>query len=517
MLGRRGRIAWDLMADLRSGLRPDIHTFEYAGCQVCVVDVAGIRAAAARGRVELLREAAFPEPVRQVLIGVVHGSGGFVLDATIETGRPRARRGLAALGNDPVGVLLARRVAAGDGWATDVVDGFGTVAAGVSRRLGLGRSDRRPAPPVDGPVLASTARVDQQTGLRFTVTDRGVARDRQGRVVTVRATVPELSADHLRAMACVVLAEVGRVTGGGSGPDAERISGAGQAAGAKPAGRTYVLGRIPAAGASEDVSLDQVGGLDDVVAQFRRIAVSFRHPHAMARWGARRPQGVLLYGPPGTGKTMLARALSNEIGATFREIRTPEIIDKWLGASERNLKRIFREARRHREPTVLFFDEFDSIISYVGSGQDAAGQAVNAVAGLFKQEMNALIEENPNVIVVATTNFVDRVDDSLIRSGRFDVKLEIPPPDEAGRGDILTRMIRELIATHERPGFRMFAADVDPAALAREGRGLTGADLKEVLRRVRLAKALDEAHGATSVTPISQTDLLLAIRDLRTG
>src|SRR5581483_3416959 len=119
-----------------------------------------------------------------------------------------------------------------------------------------------------------------------------------------------------------------------------------EAAGAE-AGGEYTLTRHRATpDGAEAVTLDQVGGLDAVVAQFREIAVSFQHPQVMARWGARRPQGILMYGPPGTGKTMLARALAAEIGANFREIRTPEILDKWLGASERNIKRIFREARR---------------------------------------------------------------------------------------------------------------------------------------------------------------------------
>jgi transitional endoplasmic reticulum ATPase len=235
----------------------------------------------------------------------------------------------------------------------------------------------------------------------------------------------------------------------------------------------------------------------------------------MARWGARRPQGILMYGPPGTGKTMLARALANEIGADFREIRTPEILDKWLGASERNIKRIFRDARRYREPTVMLFDEFDSIISYAGMGGDAASQAVNAVAGIFKQEMNSLIEANPNVIVVATTNFPDRVDDSLVRTGRFDVKLAIPLPDEAGRAEIIIKMIRDLIARHEVSGFRMFAEDLDPHELARASAGMTGADLKEALRRTQLAKAMQEARTGTPAPPISQADLQQCIAELR--
>ncbi|WP_426511342.1 AAA family ATPase [Dactylosporangium sp. McL0621] len=272
----------------------------------------------------------------------------------------------------------------------------------------------------------------------------------------------------------------------------------------------------PAAGPGagpEGVRLDDVGGLEDVVAQFRDVAVSFRHPEVMARWGATRPQGILLYGPPGTGKTMLAQALANEIGADLREIRTPEILDKWVGNSEKNIQRIFTEARGLRRPTVLLFDEFDSIISYTGAAFDAAGQMINAVAGIFKQEMNTLIEANPNVIVVATTNFPDRVDASLVRSGRFDLKLSVPAPGARARAAILGRQIRALIARHETPGFRMFADDVNLDELAAAAAGLTGADLKEALRRAQLDKAMSEARGGAA-GPITQAELHAAIRRL---
>ncbi|MGY0005555.1 ATP-binding protein [Micromonospora sp. I033] len=326
--------------------------------------------------------------------------------------------------------------------------------------------------------------------------------------VRVRAEVPsaEVTPAHLTAVLGVVLQAVRELAGDTPEPTLLR-------------GRSYSVGHRAAAAVprSAAVTLDQVGGLAEVVARFREVAVSFRHPGAMARWGARRPQGILLYGPPGTGKTMLARALANEIGADFVEIRTPEILDKFLGGSERNIKRIFREARRYRRPTVMLFDEFDSIISYAGAGGDAASQAVNAVAGIFKQEMNTLFEENPDVIVVATTNFPQRVDASLTRSGRFDLKIAIPAPDEAGRAEILAKMIRELIDRHERPGFRMFAADVDPAGLAAATPGLTGADLREVLRRVQLAKALREATEGAPPAPISQDDLREAVAGLRRG
>jgi transitional endoplasmic reticulum ATPase len=503
------------MADLGSGLRPDIETFECLGGAVTLVDAAEIFRAAAVQRVELLHEAAFPEPVRRVrftIAGAVQDAGPvFLLDASIRMGAARpSRSGPTVLRTHPIAVLVTRRAAAGDEWAIRVVDGVGAAAAEVTKRLGLDRRGQDHDVPEAGEIVRAEERAVEDADVRATVTyrERPGGRD-VDRVVTVAATVPQevMSPRHLKAMFGLVLEIVSELVG--TGGDDRAL-----------AGRRYVLtraasGRSAETDATARVSLDQVGGLDDVVAQFRQIAVSFRHPQVMARWGARRPQGILLYGPPGTGKTMLARALANEIGADFREIRTPEILDKWLGASERNIKRIFREAREFRSPTVMLFDEFDSIISYAGGGFDAASQAVNAVAGIFKQEMNNLIEDNPNVIVVATTNFPRRVDESLIRSGRFDVKLAIPVPDETGRVQIITKMIRQLIGAHEVPGFRMFAEDIDPSDLARASDGMTGADIKEVLRRAQLAKAMQEARTGTPAAPISQDDLRRHISELR--
>jgi transitional endoplasmic reticulum ATPase len=482
----------------RAAFDPDreLATFTYAGCEVTLVDPERVLAAAEEGPVELLRDAAFPPPVRQVVLRV---------GAEVRDGRPvhafdarvHVAPALSVLGADPLGVLLARRLASGDPWAGRVVDRMGGAVDRAHRLLNRGRAAAADATRPQRPAV--TVVEDAACGLRASVTGDEPAATGAGRVLTVRAVVPsaEVGPPHLRAIVRLVLRLVVQQTG-----SARSL-----------AGRRYVVSPHRP-GDAADVSLDQVGGLAPVVAQFRQVAVSFRHPQVMARWGARRPQGILLYGPPGTGKTMLARALATEIGGRYREIRTTEILDKWLGASERNIKRIFRDARRYREPTVMLFDEFDSIISYAGFGGDAASQAVNAVAGIFKQEMNDLIEANPNVIVVATTNFPDRVDESLIRSGRFDIKIEVPRPDESGRADILRTMLRELRHRHEVPGFRMFADDVDADALAGATAGMTGADLKELLRRVRLDKAMAEARTGAA-EPITQADLAAVARLLR--
>jgi transitional endoplasmic reticulum ATPase len=140
----------------------------------------------------------------------------------------------------------------------------------------------------------------------------------------------------------------------------------------------------------------------------------------------------------------------------------------------------------------------------------------NSIAGIFKQEMNTLVEDNPKVIVVATTNFPERVDESLTRSGRFDVKLSVPLPDRRGRADILALMLRRLVSLHERDDFRLFAPDVDVDELAVLATGMSGADLRELLRRVQLAKAMEEVHSA-GVAPaaIGQEDLRRGLAEMR--
>jgi transitional endoplasmic reticulum ATPase len=481
-----------------SSARPRGETFQYAGATVELVEPAVVLAAARVNPVELLRRADWPSPVHRVDLtvssedrpaGPAHTFAASISTADEPMSKERIRS--IVLGNDPVGLLLAKRIEAGDPIATRFVDGVGAAAAAAYKKLGLDRPDK-PAAGREPGTLA-----DAVVGLQA-----GVTYDETGTVMRLTAEVPrdEVTPAHLQAFVGLTLQAVVEL----AGPRAIE-------------GRHYLvsrenLSRTPAT--TQTVTLDMVGGLADIVAELRQIAVSFRHPEAMARWGARRPQGLLMYGPPGTGKTMLSRALANEIGADFREIRTPEILDKWLGGSERNIKQIFRDARHYRVPTLILFDEFDSIVSYAGAGGDAASQALNAVAGIFKQEMNDLIEANPNVIVVATTNFPHRVDDSLIRSGRFDVKLSVPKPDETSRTEIFRKMIRGLIAAHESPGFQMFADDLDLAALGQASHGMTGADIKEVLRRVQLTKAMQDARTGGKVDPISQAELLASIREL---
>lgn len=260
----------------------------------------------------------------------------------------------------------------------------------------------------------------------------------------------------------------------------------------------------------EGLTLDDIGGLEEVKRILKDVAVSFQHAEVMQKWGAERPQGVLLYGPPGTGKTMLARALAAEIDAEMMMVQGTDVYGMWLGESEKRIKEIFTNARQHEGRLILFFDEVESIIGITGNpSSGGADNSRNAVAGIFKQELNTLAEENPNVLVVAATNFLEQIDPSLIRSGRFDIRVRVPMPDQEARVQILDSIMNRHMA---KTGSEMFGSDIDTALLAEMADGLSGADITEIFRRLIMDKAMSEARGGfSSGLSVSQAEIEQAV------
>ncbi|MDB5185984.1 MAG: family ATPase, partial [Candidatus Saccharibacteria bacterium] len=256
------------------------------------------------------------------------------------------------------------------------------------------------------------------------------------------------------------------------------------------------------------ITLRDVGGLEREKKILADIAISFKHPELLKKWGARRPQGVLLYGESGTGKTMLAQALAHATGAEMWLLQSTDIYNKWLGESEQRIKEIFNRMRQTETPLIVFFDEFDSIVSI---GSDSTR---NAVAGIFKQEMNTLAEQNPNVLIVAATNNLGGIDPSLIRSGRFDHQIYIPMPDQAGRQQIAINIISKITSDNETET-TIFSNDLDTREIASRTDGLSGADLAEIFRRLSLSKAIEEARTGQEQAPITQADIVQEIQNFR--
>ncbi|MCU4751968.1 CDC48 family AAA ATPase [Halobacteria archaeon AArc-curdl1] len=233
------------------------------------------------------------------------------------------------------------------------------------------------------------------------------------------------------------------------------------------------------------VTYEDIGGLDDELERVREmIELPMRHPELFHTLGIEPPKGVLLHGPPGTGKTLMAKAVANEIDAHFQTISGPEIMSKYYGESEEQLREVFEEAEENA-PAIVFIDELDSIAP---KRKDVSGDVERRVVAQLLSLMDGL-EERGRLTVIATTNRVDAVDPALRRPGRFDREIEISVPDRDGREEILQ------IHTRGMP----LADDVDLGQYADNTHGFVGADLESLakesamgaLRRIRPELDLD--------------------------
>ncbi|XP_036618512.1 ATPase family protein 2 homolog [Trichosurus vulpecula] len=182
------------------------------------------------------------------------------------------------------------------------------------------------------------------------------------------------------------------------------------------------------------VSLSDIGGLEDIKVKLKQaVEWPLKHPEAFARMGIQPPTGILLYGPPGCSKTMIAKALANESGLNFLAVKGPELMDKYVGQSERAVREIFRKARAVA-PSILFFDELDALAVERGSSSGAGNVADRVLAQLLT-EMDG-IEQLKDVVILAATNRPDKIDKALMRPGRFDRIIYVPLPDAATRREI---------------------------------------------------------------------------------
>lgn len=227
------------------------------------------------------------------------------------------------------------------------------------------------------------------------------------------------------------------------------------------------------------VTYEDIGGLDEELQQVREmIELPMRHPELFRQLGIEPPKGVLLHGPPGTGKTLMAKAVANEIDAYFTNISGPEIMSKFYGESEEQLREIFEEASENA-PAIVFIDELDAIAPKRG---ETTGDVERRVVAQLLSLMDGL-EERGQVTVIGATNRVDALDPALRRGGRFDREIEVGVPDKDGRMEILQVHTRGMPLTD----------DIDLDVYAENTHGFVGADLESLakesamtaLRRIR--------------------------------
>jgi len=212
------------------------------------------------------------------------------------------------------------------------------------------------------------------------------------------------------------------------------------------------------------VKWDDVAGVEEAKEELREIVDFLRDPERFRKLGAKVPKGVLLHGPPGTGKTMLAKAVAGEAGAKFYAQSAASFVEMFVGLGAARIRRLFRQARKSR-PAIIFIDELDAVGATRG----------NDISGEKDQTLNQLLVEmdgfggTDDLVVIAASNLLEKLDPALLRPGRFDRQIFVSPPDLSGRLEILK------VHSANKP-----VGDVDLDIVARQTAGLTGADLANI-------------------------------------
>ncbi len=223
------------------------------------------------------------------------------------------------------------------------------------------------------------------------------------------------------------------------------------------------------------VRWEDIGGLEEVKQRLiEAIEWPLKYPEKFEKMGIKPPKGILLYGPPGCGKTLLAKAIATESEANFITVKGPEIYSKWVGESEKAIRETFRKARQ-AAPAVVFLDEIESIVPRKEMAEDSSG-VTNRVSSQLLAEMDG-IEELSDIIVIGATNRPDMLDPAVLRPGRFDRLIFVPPPDEKSRLSILKIYTRRMPLTD----------DVNLEEIASRTEGYSGADLESLCREAALS------------------------------
>ncbi|HEX8323197.1 MAG TPA: ATP-binding protein [Tepidisphaeraceae bacterium] len=231
------------------------------------------------------------------------------------------------------------------------------------------------------------------------------------------------------------------------------------------------------------VRFADIAGLEDVKGEIRlKMVYPFEHAELAEKFGIRAGGGILLYGPPGTGKTMLARATAGELDATFFRVSAADVLSKWVGEAEQNVKKLF-DAAAAEARAVVFIDEIESLIP---ARRDDGGGVMQRVIPQVLQGMEGFDKTSKSrVLFLGATNVPWQLDPAVLRPGRFDEKVYVPLPDLPARA----RMLELYLAS------RPLADDVDLTALARRLDGYSGADIKHLCDRAALVPFLQAAKG----------------------
>jgi transitional endoplasmic reticulum ATPase len=322
---------------------------------------------------------------------------------------------------------------------------------------------------------------------------------REAAMNTLRRILPKINLDEDQPLPADVLEEL--VVTGEDFNEAQRL--------AEPSAMREVFLEIP------KVKWQDIGGLEAVKGELREaVEWPLKFPEKFEKVGVHPPRGILLIGPPGCGKTLLAKAVATESEANFIAIRGPEIFSKWVGESEKGIRKIFHKARQVA-PSIVFFDELDSLAPSRGLWQGS--HVYESVLNQLLAEMDGM-ETLRNVVVLGATNRPELIDKALLRPGRFDRIILVPPPDKPARLEILR------VHTRSMP----LDKNVDLNQLAERAKGFSGADLENLVREAGMAairaeekiSTVSNKHFETAlqkVRPSITSEMMKAYEDMITA